>query len=66
MWSSAKLVIRKFMKVHEVANIAQVSEATVRHWIKEGELRAINMGREFRTVPRDFEGFLARSACAGR
>ena len=50
------------MTVREVADLAQVSQATMRHWIKEGELRAINVGREFRIIPLDFEGFLERHA----
>ena len=56
------MLTRKFMTVREVANLTRVSEATVRHWIKVGELRAINVGREFRIIPRDFEGFLERHA----
>ena len=55
------------MTVREVADLAQVGEATVRHWIKEGSLRAIDMGREFRIIPQDFEAFLDRHAtCAAR
>jgi excisionase family DNA binding protein len=52
------MLTRKFMTVREVADLAQVSEATVRHWIKAGTLRAIDVGREFRIIPRDFEAFL--------
>jgi len=56
------MLTRKFMTVREVADLAQVGEATVRHWIKEGSLRAIDMGREFRIIPQDFEAFLDRHA----
>jgi excisionase family DNA binding protein len=56
------MLTRKFMTVREVADLAQVSEATVRHWIKDGELRAIDVGREFRIIPRDLEVFLDRHA----
>lgn len=52
------MLTRKFLTVREVADLAQVGEATVRHWIKQGELRAIDVGREFRIIPRDFERFL--------
>ena len=52
------MLTRKFMTVREVAELAQVGEATVRHWIRQGELRAIDVGREFRIIPRDFERFL--------
>jgi excisionase family DNA binding protein len=51
-----------FMTVREVADLAQVSEATVRHWIKDRDLRAIDVGREFRIIPRDLEAFLERHA----
>ena len=60
------MLTRKFMAVREVAELAQVNGATVRHWIKEGELRAIDVGRECRIIPRDVEDFLERQAtCAG-
>lgn len=56
------MLTRKFMTVREVADLAQVSEATVRHWIKDGALRAIDVGREFRIVPRDLEAFIDQHA----
>jgi excisionase family DNA binding protein len=56
------MLTRKFMTVREVADLAQVGEATVRHWIKAGDLRAVDVGREFRIVPRDLEDFFDRHA----
>jgi len=56
------MLTRKFMTVREVADLAQVSEATVRHWIKDGGLRAIDVGREFRIIPRDLEAFFDHHA----
>ncbi len=56
------MLTRQFMTVREVADLAQVSEATVRHWIKAGDLRAVDVGREFRIVPRDLEDFFDRHA----
>jgi excisionase family DNA binding protein len=56
------MLTRKFMTVREVADLAQVSEATVRHWIRAGDLRAVDVGREFRIVPRDLEDFFDRHA----
>lgn len=56
------MLTRKFMTVREVAELAQVGEATVRHWIKEGGLRAIDVGREWRIIPRDLEAFFERHA----
>jgi excisionase family DNA binding protein len=59
------MLTRKFMTVRDVADLAQVSEATVRHWIKDGDLRGIDVGREWRVIPRDLEDFLGRHAtCA--
>lgn len=52
------MLTRKFMTVREVAELAQVGEGTVRQWIKQGDLRAIDVGREFRIIPMDFERFL--------
>lgn len=59
------MLTRKFMTVREVADLAQVGEATVRHWIRQGDLRAIDVGREFRIIPRDFERFLDQHATRG-
>lgn len=56
------MLTRMFLTVREVADLAQVSEATVRHWIRNGDLRAIDVGREFRIIPRDLEAFLDRHA----
>ncbi|WP_249732162.1 helix-turn-helix domain-containing protein [Roseococcus sp. SDR] len=53
------------MTVREVADLAQVGEATVRHWIRQGDLRAIDVGREFRIIPRDLERFLDQHATRG-
>ena len=52
------MLTRRFLTVREVAELVQVSEATVRHWIKLRELRAIALGREWRVIPRDLEAFL--------
>jgi len=49
------MLTRELMIVREVADLAQVSEATVRHWIKDGDVRATDVGREFRILPRDLE-----------
>ncbi len=59
------MLTRKFMTVREVAELAQVGEATVRTWIRQGDLRAIDVGREFRIIPRDLERFLDQHATRG-
>ena len=46
------------MTTHEIAELLKVSEATVRNWIHEGELRAIRVGREFRVAAKDLEAFV--------
>lgn len=56
------MLTRRFMTVREVAELTQVGEATVRQWIKDGTLRAIDVGREWRVIPRDLEAFLDRHA----
>ena len=58
------MLTRRFLTVKEVADLVQVSEASVRHWIKLQQLRAIDLGREWRVIPRDLEVFLAtHSTC---
>ncbi|WP_255569258.1 helix-turn-helix domain-containing protein [Roseomonas alba] len=52
------MLTRRFLTVKEVAELVQVSEATVRHWIKQRDLRAIALGREWRVIPHDLEAFL--------
>jgi excisionase family DNA binding protein len=56
------MLTRRFLTVKEVADLVQVSEASVRHWIKMQQLRAIDLGREWRVIPRDLEAFLATHA----
>jgi len=53
------MLTRQFLTVKEVADLVQVSEGTVRHWIRLRELRAIDLGREWRVIPSDLEAFLA-------
>ena len=59
------MLTRRFLTVKEVADLVQVSEASVRHWIKLQHLRAIDLGREWRVIPRDLEAFLATHATCG-
>lgn len=56
------MLTRQFLTVREVADLLKVGEVTVRHWIKSGELRAIDVGREWRIAPGDLEHFLQRHA----
>jgi excisionase family DNA binding protein len=56
------MLTRRFLTVKEVAELIHVSEARVRHWIKLQQLRAIDLRREWRVIPRDLEAFLATHA----
>ncbi len=44
--------------VPEVADHCQVSEKTVRRWIKKGDLEALRLGRLLRITPSAFRRFL--------
>lgn len=48
----------RYQTVQELADRLDVSEATVRHWIKSGELRAIDIGKGWRISDTDLELFL--------
>ena len=48
----------QYQTVREVADRLKVAEATVRHWIKEGQLRAIDIGKGWRIADTDLTGFL--------
>lgn len=48
----------RYRTVKEVADLLQVNEVTVRRWIKDGELRAIDIGKGWRIGPEDLDAFL--------
>lgn len=48
----------QYQTVKELAELLKVSEVTVRRWIKDGELRAIDIGKGWRISPGDLEAFL--------
>lgn len=48
----------QYQTVKEVADRLKVAEATVRHWIKEGQLRAIDIGKGWRIADADLADFL--------
>ena len=52
------MLSKPFMTTHEIAELLKVSEATVRSWIHDSELRAIRFGREFRVAVKDLEAFV--------
>jgi excisionase family DNA binding protein len=49
-----------FLTVQDIAERLQVSEQTVRRWIKTGQLPAIELGGQYRVSPDDFREFLKK------
>ena len=50
------------LTTQEVAELLKVSEATVRSWIKNQELRAVKFERELRVAKVDLQHFLTARA----
>jgi excisionase family DNA binding protein len=55
-----------YQTVKDVADRMKVAEATVRHWIKQGDLRAIDIGKGWRIASLDLERFLEQHQTAPR
>jgi len=49
---------KPLLTTENVADLLQVDVETVRRYIREGKLRAIKLGREYRVRREDFEEFL--------
>ena len=47
-----------YQTVQELAKRLEVAQATVRHWIKSGDLRAIYVGKGWRIADFDLARFL--------
>lgn len=47
----------RYRTVHEVADLLKVNEATVRRWIRDGDLRAIDIGKGWRIADADLATF---------
>jgi excisionase family DNA binding protein len=56
----------RYQTVRELSERLEVAEATVRQWIKSGELRAIDIGRGWRIADADLERFLKARETAPR
>jgi excisionase family DNA binding protein len=56
----------QYQTVKDVADRLKVAEATVRHWIKVGQLRAIDIGKGWRIADADLEAFPGAGETAPR
>ena len=56
----------RYQTVQELAERLEVAEATVRQWIKSGELRAIDIGKGWRIAATDLTRFLKARETAPR
>lgn len=56
----------RYQTVQAIAERLDVAEATVRQWIKSGELRAIDIGKGWRVADTDLEQFLLARETAPR
>lgn len=56
----------QYQTVRDVADRLKVAEATVRHWIRQGQLRAIDIGKGWRIADADLADFLLAHQTAPR
>jgi excisionase family DNA binding protein len=56
----------RYQTVQELAERLDVAEATVRQWIKSGQLRAIEIGKGWRIADADLSHFLILRETAPR
>lgn len=56
----------EYQTVRDVADRLKVAEATVRQWIRDGHLRAIDVGKGWRIADADLEDFLRAHETAPR
>lgn len=52
------MLSRPMLTVHDVADLLQVKESTVRAWIHDASLRAVKFGRDWRVAQKDLEAFV--------
>jgi excisionase family DNA binding protein len=52
------MLSKPLLTTQEVAELLKVREATVRSWIRDRDLRAVRLGREFRIAVKDLEAFI--------
>ena len=49
----------EFLSIMDVAKRLQLSDETVRRWVREGRLASVRVGRQFRIYPHEVDRFLA-------
>jgi excisionase family DNA binding protein len=59
---SEDMLSRPLLTVHDVADLLQVRESTVRAWIHDNQIRAIKFGKEWRVAYKDLEAYLNANA----
>lgn len=50
----------KFLTVEDAAKELKVDTQTIRKWIRDGELPAISVGRQYRIKREDFDAFIEK------
>jgi excisionase family DNA binding protein len=50
----------RFLTTEDIAEQLQVTEYTVRKWIRDGAIPAIRVGKNWRVAPADYQAFLQR------
>ena len=58
----------RYLTVNDIVNRLQVHEQTVRRWIREGDLQAVELGGKsgYRVNEAEFEAFLAERTTTGK
>ena len=51
-------VMEQMLTVSDVARLLQVSEETVRRWLRDETIAAIQFGNEWRVEPKDLQAFI--------
>lgn len=51
---------KRFLLVEDIARDLQVTEDTVRTWIRQKRLPAFRIGKEYRILKEDYEEFLRK------
>lgn len=49
---------KPFLRPEEVAELLDISENTIRHWLRKGELPGVKFGRQWRIRKDDLDKFI--------